>query len=183
MEDIIGYTVAGLLVLSAALLGTLIPGGPIENRNFSHIPPVKLAMFNVFLTVLGIGSFALVYFAIIGAGPAFVVAALFGLAYFFVYALDLGKIFPVSPDGMPRALFWIEVVGLILSIPLMVLSLASIFMANGGVHAPAAMSSSLVILIALTIVLGIGIVIFATRAAMRKSPGKADSAAEQKRQG
>lgn len=176
MENYIGYAVAGLLALSAVLLGILIPGGPIENRNFSHISPLKLGMFNVFLTVLGIGSFALVYFSIVGAGPAFIAAALCGISYFLVYALDLGKIFPVSPDRMPRALFWIEVVGLILSIPLIFLSFVYIFMSKGGVNASGITSGTMIIVLAVMIVLGIGIVIFATKSAMRQSPNKANSA-------
>lgn len=176
MENYIGYAVAGLLALSAALLGALIPGGPIENRNFSHISPLKLGMFNVFLTVLGIASFALVYFSIVGAKSAFLAAALCGISYFLVYALDLGKIFPVSPDRMPRALFWIEVVGLILSIPLTFLSLANVFMSKGSVNTSGVTSSAMILVLAVMIVLGVGIVIFATKSAMRQSPKKANSA-------
>ncbi|WGI26403.1 hypothetical protein QEN58_04880 [Halomonas alkaliantarctica] len=181
MENYIGYAVAGLLALSAALLSALIPGGPIENRNFSHISPLKLGMFNVFLTVLGIGSFALVYFSIVGAKPAFIAAALCGISYLLVYALDLTKIFPVSPDRMPRALFWIEVVGFVLSIPLTFLSLANVFISKGGVNASGITSNAMIIVLVIMVFLGGGIVIFATKAAMRKSPKKANSADAKKR--
>ena len=49
-----------LLVLSGIALSSLVPGGPIENRDFSHIAPVVLLVFNIFLTALGLGSFLLV---------------------------------------------------------------------------------------------------------------------------
>lgn len=181
MENYIGYAVAGLLALSAVLLSILIPGGPIEKRNFSHIAPLKLAMFNVFLTVLGIGSFALIYFLMVGAEFAFIAAVLCGISYFLVYVLDLGKVFPVSPDRMPRALFWIEVVGLILSIPLIFLSLAYIFMSKGSDNAFGIAPGTMIIALTFIIVLGGGIVIFATKSAMRKSPNKAKKAEDAKK--
>lgn len=175
MESYIAYTVACLLTVSAALLGTLIPGGPIENRDFSHIPPLKLVMFNIFLTILGIGSFVLVYFSIGGFEFAFIAAALCGISYFLVYALDLGKIFPVSPDRMPRALFWIEIVGLILSIPLALLSSSYMFMSKSS-NVTGVQSGTMIMILVVMIALGIGIVIFATKSAMKQSPNKANSA-------
>ena len=123
-----GQTVASLLVLSAVLLGILVPGGPIETRSFSHISPLILGAFNTFLTVLGIGSLALAYFAVKGKRWAILAAAFCGISYFLVYALDLGMIFPVSPDKMPPALFAIEVAGLLVSFPLTFLSLRRVSM-------------------------------------------------------
>lgn len=178
MENYIGYAVAGLLAISAVLLGTLIPGGPIEKRDFSHISPLKLGVFNVFLAALGIGSFPLVYFSIEGFEVAFIAAALCGISYFLVYALDLGKIFPFSPDRMPRALFWIEIVGLLLSIPLLFLSLIYMFMSKGSSNVTGVQSSAMIIILVVMIALGVGIVIFATKSAMRQSPNKANSADE-----
>lgn len=52
---------AALLLLSAVLLGVLVPGGPIETRNFSHISPWILGSFNTFLTSLDLGSFVIAY--------------------------------------------------------------------------------------------------------------------------
>jgi hypothetical protein len=51
-----------------------------------------------------------------------------------VYALDLGKVFPVSPDEMPSALFAIEVAGIVASVFLTYLSLkaAHILMSDGS---------------------------------------------------
>lgn len=175
MANDIGYAVPGLLALSAVLLGILIPGGPVENRDFSHIPPLKLGVFNVFLTVLGIGSLALVYFSLAGFEFAFIAAVLCGISYFLVYSLDLGKVFPVSPDRMPRALFWIEVVGLILSIPLTFLSLFDIFVSKGGSNASEMSSGTMLMILTAVIALGTGIVVFATKSAMGESPGKSSS--------
>ena len=128
MKKHMGHTVAVLLVLSAVLLGILVPGGPIETRSFSHISPLILGAFNTFLTVLGIGSLALAYFAFKGKRWAALAAAFCGISYFLVYALDLGMIFPVSPDKMPPALFAIEVAGLLVSFPLTFLSLRRVSM-------------------------------------------------------
>jgi len=96
--------VSALLLLSFVLLAVLVPGGPIETRNFTHINPVILGALNTFLTLLGIVSILLVYFISKEKKWAFIVSAICGISYFLVYALDLGKIFPVSPDSMPQAL-------------------------------------------------------------------------------
>ena len=174
MEHYLGYAVASLLGLSAVLLGILIPGGPIENRDFSHISPMTLGIFNIFLTVLGIGSLVLVYFAFVGSKIAVIAAAFCGISYFLVYVLDLVGIFPVSPDKMPRALFWIEVAGLILSIPLTLLSLIYLFMPNAGENVSWFSSETTLLILVAVIVLGVGIVIFATKSAMKRSPNKAN---------
>jgi hypothetical protein len=172
MENYVGYAVASLLVVSVILLGTLIPGGPIENRDFSHISPLKLGAFNVFLTLLGIGSLVIAYFSIGGSKIALITATLCGISFFLVYALDLGKIFPLSPDKMPRTLFWIEVVGLILSIPLTFLSFIYMFTSKSGAGVNDIQLGTMIMILGVMVLLGIGIVIFATKAAMRKSPNK-----------
>ncbi|MDE2430042.1 MAG: hypothetical protein KGM99_15060, partial [Burkholderiales bacterium] len=84
---------AALLLLSAVLLGVLVPGGPIETHNFSHISPWILGSFNTFLTSLDLGSFVIAYLAFRNKGWACRVAAFCGIAYFLVYVLDLAKIF------------------------------------------------------------------------------------------
>jgi hypothetical protein len=85
---------------------------------------------------------------------------------FLVYALDPGKIFPVSPDKMPRALFTIELAGLLLAIPLTLLSLLSASMPEhgGGLE----VSGLMIAVLVLAVLLGIGIVVFATGSAMNK---------------
>ncbi len=57
MKNAVRYSVFSLLLLSAIMLTSLVPGGPIETRDFSHISPLVLGSFNVFLTTLSITSF------------------------------------------------------------------------------------------------------------------------------
>jgi hypothetical protein len=166
-----GYVVSALLILSAILLGILVPGGPVETRNFSHINPLILGAFNAFLTCLGLISILLVYIIIKGKRGAFIVAALCGVSYFLVYALDLAKIFPVSPDRMPPALLIIEIVGALVSLPLMFFSIQLAREThNGSTNDVSAvlLNKKLVFLIIVMILVGIGIIIFATNAAMQK---------------
>ena len=42
------YTVSVLLIVSALLLSSLIPGGPVEHRDFSHIHPIILGRVQYF---------------------------------------------------------------------------------------------------------------------------------------
>lgn len=161
--------VSMLLVLSAVLLGILVPGGPIETRDFSHISSAILGAFNTFLTILGIGSFVFAYFALKAKRWAFIASFVCGISYFFVYALDLGKIFPVSPNEMPAALLAIEIVGILVSIPLAYLPLRAIQMPmelNIAHEAGDVTNKKHVLILALMVLAGIGIIIFATLAAM-----------------
>lgn len=161
------YTTGALLFLSAVMLAVLVPGGPIETRDFSHINPVALATFNTFLTVLGLVSVLIVYFVVRGARWASLVSAVCGISYLLVYVLDLGHLFPVSPNAMPLLLWFIEVAGTIIAVPLTYLSFqvarrrsVDAFVADAGAI------RSYALLVALAIVVGIGIVIYATHAAM-----------------
>ena len=120
------YSVAALLLVSSLLLGVLVPGGPIETRSFSHIDPVVLGGFNTFLTTLSMTSLLLTYFVWNDRRWAYVASLASGVSYFGVYALDLARIFPISPDAMPEALLVIEVLGAILSIPLSVVALKAV---------------------------------------------------------
>lgn len=163
----INYLVTALLIISTVLLGLLIPGGPIEKRSFAHISPFILSAFNTFLTVLGFGSLMIAFFVYSGNGWVLLSASICGISYFLVYALDLGKLFPVSPDKMPRALIVIEVIGLLIAIPLTVLSLISAYMLeNDTINLK--VSSGFIAIMVLIVLLGVGIVIFATRSAMKK---------------
>ncbi len=112
------YVISALLILSAVLLGVLVPGGPIETRSFSHIDPLVLGIFNTFLTSLGIGSIAIAYFVWQNRSWTGIASLICGLSYLLVYLLDLGKIFPVSPVPMPPMLLLIEVLGTIVAFPL-----------------------------------------------------------------
>ena len=54
-------TLAALLFLSAVNLALMIPGGLVETRSFPGYGVATLGAFNVFLTVLGLGSLVLAY--------------------------------------------------------------------------------------------------------------------------
>ena len=114
--------VAVVLLTSAAFLTSLVPGGPIEDRDFSHIHGLILIGFNLFLTLLVLASLILGVRWIRSSTSA-LWPLLLGVGYLAVYLLDLLKLFPVSPSPMNQALWTIEMAGLVLSIVLMVLSL------------------------------------------------------------
>ena len=102
--------VSTLLVASAVNLTLMVPGGFVETRDFSAYPATVLGAFNVFLTVLGLGSFFLAY-RVAKAGRGYGWAALAGFAYVAVYLLDLGRIFPVPPNPMSMLLATLEWIG------------------------------------------------------------------------
>lgn len=163
------YWLALLLGLSGIALSVLVPGGPIETRSFAHIHPVTLGIFNTFLTVLGLGSFLLIYFVLKAQTWATIAGAGCGLAYVGVYGLDLAQIFPVSPDPMPLALWAIEVFGLVIAIPLIGLSIVGIQSAKIGDRTsiiPSISTEQLIYTIGLLLLLGCSIIAFATRSAM-----------------
>jgi uncharacterized membrane protein (UPF0136 family) len=168
MNKNIKYTVAALLALSALMLGILVPGGPIETRSFSNFNPIVLGLFNIFLTVLGLTSFVLIYFILKGKRWSLIISAICGISYLAVYLLDLGKIFPVSKDPMPTTLTIIEALGSIISLPLIAMSFRPIGrtrISHG--NESVAFSKSLIFLIGVLVIAGIGIVVFATKAALR----------------
>jgi hypothetical protein len=122
--------VSTLLLISALLLISLAPGGPIETRDFSHIPALVLGLFNAFLTVLGLGSLLLAWL-VFKQRCRWYWPLLAGTGYFLVYGLDLFGIFPVSPTPMNQALWSIEVAGMIVALPLMTLAGFSLQLGEG----------------------------------------------------
>lgn len=170
------YLIAGLLVLSSVSLSVLIPGGAIETRSFSHINSLILGLFNTFLTSLGIISILLVYFVLKQKHWSFIISAVCGLSYFLVYGLDLAGIFPVSPDTMPTALLSIEIWGIVLSLPLMLiagksslqsseLSRESLSYNHESIAIPLVTGRHFAYAVAI-VLLAISIITFATRSAM-----------------
>lgn len=165
----IKYWISGLLILSSGLLVSLVPGGSIETRDFSHINPIILGAFNTFLTVLGIGSILLVYFILREAKWSYLMATVFGVAYFLVYVLDLGTIFPVSSDPMPTALFATEIIGTVVSFPLTFLAVVRLLKSDRDStdkKLKPAYSSEFFYIAVLSAFLGCGIITFATISAM-----------------
>ena len=162
-------TLSLLLLLSGLGLSILVPGGPIENRDFSHISPIILALFNSYLTALGVGSFMLAYFCFQRQRWAFKAAVLAGVSYLWVYAIDLARVFPTSPTPMPTALEVVEILGVLLAMPMSIIATRlacsqplsmSTGRAAGGKRALILVSG------ALLFVLSACIILFATLAAM-----------------
>ncbi|KCZ50783.1 hypothetical protein [Hyphomonas pacifica] len=165
MRKPLHWGVVALLVASAANLCVMVPGGPIEERDFSAISPVILGSFNLFLTLLGLSSFALAYLIASKRYSGYILASLIGLGYFAVYALDLTFIFPKSPTPMPALLFKLEWLGIFLSVPLILgAALMSKQHAQNGHAARGAIFSMPAILGAGVLILAI--VTFSTYSAM-----------------
>lgn len=106
-----------LLGLSALNLTLMIPGGFVETRVFPDYPIWVVAGFNVFLTVLGLGSFLLAWRIWRGAHCSLWALAA-GMAYVAVYVLDLAVIFPVSVSPMSVLLESLEWTGVVLGLGL-----------------------------------------------------------------
>jgi hypothetical protein len=116
--------IAVLLGASALNLALMVPGGFVETRDFSAYPAVVLGAFNVFLTILGLGSLVVAFFiARSGRGRGW--AGFAGVAFVGVYLLDLGGLFPVPPDPMSTLLATLEWIGTGLGALLAVASVAS----------------------------------------------------------
>lgn len=170
------YWISGLVGLSGILLGVLVPGGPIETRSFSHINPFVLGAFNTFLTTLVITSLLISYFVLSSKRWAMMVAGVCGFSFLAVYGLDLATVFPVSPDPMPPALLAIEVIGTILSFPLITLPLQALYKLESAgfttinpLHQEQPPSLLTLQDIVIVLILGIGavgIITFATKSAM-----------------
>lgn len=99
------------LILNALLLISLIPGGPIENRDFSHIPAIYLIAFNGVLTALGMSSLLVAPLASQNYNLIAKVSKIIALAYLAVYVLDLFAIFPQTQSSMPWPLLCVELLG------------------------------------------------------------------------
>ena len=100
MNNKINYnkTVTGCLLALVLTFATLYPGGPVENRDFSNLAPGVATQFNIFLITLGIVGLISAFFSWKGKSWAYITAIAVGWLFVFVVALDLGKVFPVSPD-------------------------------------------------------------------------------------
>ena len=101
-----------LLILAVLSMAPLIPGGPVENRSFAHIPVPILVAFNAFITLVVLGSIPLAVLARRGSRRVLAWVIADGLGYVAIFALDLLHIFPVSPTPMSPALTGFELAGL-----------------------------------------------------------------------
>ncbi|CAH1056645.1 hypothetical protein [Paenibacillus pseudetheri] len=109
MQDIM--IMASLLVfLNVTLLAILVPGGPIENRDFSKLKGGVFWGFNLFLILLAITSFIVCYLLLISHPHAIFMTQIIAVLYFIVYIIDLAGIFPKSPTKMSKPLMLFEVI-------------------------------------------------------------------------
>ena len=101
---------------------------------------------------------------------SYLAATVCGVACFLVYVLDLGTIFPVSSDPMPIALFAIEIIGTVVSLPLAFLAVVRFLKGDHdndlAIASKKAYSPTFLYIAVLSIFLGCGIIIFATISAM-----------------
>ena len=154
--------IAAFVLLSALNLALMVPGGIVETRSFPDYSVTVLAAFNVFLTVLGLGSLILGY-RILRSGQAGAMPLFAGIGYVAVYGLDLAEIFPVSAAPMSLALFTMEWTGTVLGAALIALSVAHLARGGSGAADRPALSAPT---IGALVVLTLGIVVFATWSAM-----------------
>lgn len=106
---------AQLLLLLVVTFITLVPGGPVETRDFSGLGGAVFWGFNVFLVSLGGIALWSVWAMFRGRRAGAWAAIVAGWGYIFVVLLDLGKVFPTSPDPMPLLLGLIEILDAILA--------------------------------------------------------------------
>lgn len=112
-----------IILLNVTLLAILVPGGPIENRDFSNLKGLIFWGFNAFLITLGMASFYAIYSALGGLSNTGLVTSILACAYILVYGLDLAGIFPKSPSKMSKPLMLIEIINLCMAIYLFILSI------------------------------------------------------------
>jgi len=105
-----------MLLLTLLLsFASLVPGGPVENRDFSHLTGLIFWGFNAFLITLSLSGFITTYLVWRGVRRAYWAAIVVSWLFVVVVALDLGKIFPTSPDATGFALGLIMIVDAILA--------------------------------------------------------------------
>ncbi|GAB6106629.1 hypothetical protein [Fusibacter bizertensis] len=116
------FIVSFILFLNVTLLAILVPGGPIENRDFSRLKGVVFWGFNVFLISLGLVTFWTSYAVLKDVSYAALMIKVVAVGYALVYALDLAMIFPKSPTKMSKTLMLLEIVNLSLAVYSFILS-------------------------------------------------------------
>jgi len=106
---------------------SLVPGGPIENRDFSHLSGLAFWGFNAFLITLSLSGFVTVFRlwqekSEKRARRAYWAAIIISWLYVVVVASDLGQVFPTSPDETGFALGMIMIVDAILAVNVVIFS-------------------------------------------------------------
>ncbi len=90
---------------------TLVPGGPIETRDFSHLSSAVFWGFNIVLLLLGLSGLAVSYGAWQGKRWASWGAIPIFWLYLAVFVLDWAQVFPPTPDAMGLGLGLVECFG------------------------------------------------------------------------
>ncbi len=123
-NNLIAYRKVVTFCFLALLLSfaSLAPGGPIENRDFSHLNPSVYWGFNTFLITLGLAGFASVYFIWRGKRGGYWTAIIIGWLYVAVVASDLGRVFPKSPDPTGFVLGMVMIADAILALNVVLFS-------------------------------------------------------------
>ncbi len=103
-----------LLIVLILLFGLLVPGGPVENRDFSHMAssdPLNLFnLFNAFLIIFLMTIIAMIFYTQTHERWTYYVSILIGITFIFIASIDLAGIFPTSPTPMSTPLMTIEVI-------------------------------------------------------------------------
>ena len=95
---------------------TLVSGGPVEKRDFTALGGAIFWEFTVVLILLGILAITSGITLLRGKVWAAKTAIICGWGYIFVVMLDLGHVFPITPDPIPVLLGIIEILDAILAI-------------------------------------------------------------------
>ncbi|QKF77764.1 hypothetical protein [Arcobacter defluvii] len=164
----IHYVIAFFLIVLSVLLTILVPGGPIETRDFSHYSETILTLFNIFLTSLGLLSFVVAFLIVKKKKHSIILSTIIALLYIFIYLIDLFEIFPTSPMSMSSSLFFIEIFSTILGIILIFLcsKYNNLEIDNSENITIIKFSFYKILTLVLILLFAIGIVIFATKSAM-----------------
>ncbi len=109
-----------IIFLNVTLLAILVPGGPIENRDFSALKGVVFWGFNVFLIALGLTSFYTIYAGLADNPTAILLTKSIAISYIIVYSMDLIGIFPKSPTKMSNTLMLFEIINLCIAVYLLI---------------------------------------------------------------
>lgn len=155
---------ASLLILSMINLTLMIPGGFVENRDFSRYSNLTLGLFNTFLTLLGFLSLIMAYFIFKGH-QGYLLALFCGISYIAVYLLDLLIIFPVSPTKMSPLLHKLESLGALLGAILSITAIFGLFTSTEKLQQSTTVSIPILLIFAILTIL---IIAFATDAAKKR---------------
>lgn len=113
---------AKLMLVLVASFVTLVPGGPIETRDFTGLGGPVFWGFNAFLIALALLATGSAIAMLRGSRKAAWGAIAASWGYVLVVLLDLGHVFPTSPDPIPLFLGLIEILDFILALYVMALA-------------------------------------------------------------